>query len=73
MIKDKIVRDQKLLVRNNEELEEQLHRQRTAKEEQPRCDDLRAKIQKMREKIANAEAENGRIATRKKDLEKHIK
>jgi hypothetical protein len=73
MIKEKIVRDQNLLVRNNEELELQLQRERSGKEEIDKCEDLRGKIAKMREKIAAAEGENSKIAARKKELEKHIK
>jgi secreted PhoX family phosphatase len=73
LIKEKIIRDQQLLVRNNEELEDELHKHRSGRQESSRGDELREKINKMKEKIAAVEGENNKIALRKKDLEKHIK
>lgn len=52
MIKERIVRDQKLLLRNNEELEEEIRRQGSIRQEQSKGQELREKINKLKEKIA---------------------
>lgn len=40
-MKEKIIKDQKLLMRNNEELEDELHRQRSNKQESQKLIDLK--------------------------------
>lgn len=47
-MKEKIIKDQKLLMRNNEELEDELHRQRSNKQESQKLIDLKEKIAKMK-------------------------
>lgn len=72
-MKEKIIKDQKLLMRNNEELEDELQRQRSNKEESQKLVDLKEKIAKMKEKISGVESDNNKLLHRKKDLEKHVK
>jgi hypothetical protein len=53
VVKEKIVKDQKLLLRNNKELEEELSRVRAATQRRSseKMQSLREKIEKMKEKI----------------------
>ena len=67
-MKEKIIKDQKLLMRNNEELEDELHKQRSNRQESQKLIDLREKIAKMKEKIAGVESDNNKLLHRKKDL-----
>jgi chromosome segregation ATPase len=72
-LKDRIVRDQKLLLRNNEEIEGEIETRRQFKEENTKLSKLQMEVRALREKIREVEEDSVRVAARKRDFEKHVK